>query len=107
MFRSAAALLAMFPACPFDEDSPHRLGGRGEEMRSVLPVGLRVGAEPEPRFVDERGRLKRVSRLFPRHLGCRQASQLGVDERQQFISGFGIALLDGLEDARDVVHGNG
>jgi hypothetical protein len=42
------------------------------------------------------GRLKRVSRLFPRHLGRREASQFGVDERQQFIRSPGVALLNGV-----------
>ena len=76
MFRPAAALLAMLPARPLDEDSPHGLGSRGEEMRSI---GKNSIAQAKPRLMHQRGRLKRVSRLFPRHLGRRKASQLGVD----------------------------
>jgi len=61
-------------------------------------------SQAKPGLMHQRGRLKRVPRLFPRHLGCRKAPQLGVDVRQQFIRSFGVALLDGVEDARHVAH---
>src|SRR6185295_12991057 len=93
MFRAAAALLAMLPARPLDEDSPHGLGSRGEEMRSIGKDSI---AQAKPRLMHQRGRLQRVSRLFPRHLLRGQASQFGVDERQQFIRSPGVALLNGV-----------
>src|SRR6185369_881645 len=65
MFRAAAALLAMFPARALDEDSPHGFGSRGEEMRSIGKDSI---AQAKPGLVHQRGRLKRMSRLFPRHL---------------------------------------
>src|SRR5688572_22066251 len=35
MFRPAAAFVAMLPSRPLDENPPHGLGSRGEEMRSI------------------------------------------------------------------------
>jgi hypothetical protein len=101
MFRAAAALLAMLPARALDEDSPHGLRSSGEEMR---PIGKDSIAQAKPGFVHQRGRLKRVSWLFPRHLGRRQAPQFGVDERQQFIRSTGLALLQGAKNACDFAH---
>jgi hypothetical protein len=93
MFRPATALLAVLPARPLDENPPHGLGSRGEEMRSIGKGSI---AQPKPCLVYQRRRLKRVSRLFPRHLLRGQAAQFGVDERQQFIRSPGVALLDGV-----------
>src|SRR5204862_445215 len=91
MFRPAAALFALLSARPLDKNPPHRLGSRGEEMRSVGKDSI---AEPKPGLVHQRSRLERVSWLLPRHLGCREASQFGVDEREQFIRSLEVALLD-------------
>ena len=45
MFRAATTFLAMLPARPLDENPPHRLGGRGEEMRSIGKDSI---AQPKP-----------------------------------------------------------
>ena len=93
MLRPAAALLAMLPARPLDEDSPHGLGSRGEEMRSIGEDSI---TQAKPGLMHQRSRLKRVSRLFSRHLLRRQESQFGVDERQQFIRSPEVAFFDGV-----------
>lgn len=70
-------------------------------MRSIGEVSI---AQAKPGLVHQRRRLKRVPRLFPCHLLRVHAAQCPINQRQQFISGFGIAVLDGLKDARDVAH---
>jgi hypothetical protein len=63
-----------------------------------------LSAKSEPRFVDERGRLKRVSRLFPSHPLRGELAEFLVNQRQQILSGFCIALLDRLKDLRHFAH---
>ena len=95
------ALLAMFPARALDEDSPHGFGSRGEEMRSIGKDSI---AQAKPGLVHQRGRLKRMSRLFPRHLLRGQLAQFLIDQRQQFVGGIAVALLRAVENARDIAH---
>jgi hypothetical protein len=38
------------------------------------------------------------------HVVRRQSAKFFIDQRQQFLSGFGIALLDALEDLGDIAH---
>ena len=79
---AAAAFLPRLAPGPLDEDAPHRLGCRGEEMRAI---GEDTIAQANPGLMDQSGRLQSVPRLFPRHLGGGQTSQFGVDERHQIV----------------------
>jgi hypothetical protein len=45
--------------------------------------------------------LERISRGLVRHPGRGELAQLLIDEREQFISGFRVATLNGVEDASD------
>ena len=54
--------------------------------------------------MNERGGLKRVAGGFVRHLVRGQAAEFLINQRQQFVGGPGIALLDGGENARDFAH---
>jgi len=38
------------------------------------------------------------------HLQRRELAQLLIDQRQQFIGGMGVALLDAIEDAGHIAH---
>ena len=87
----AAALVAMFSARPLDENPPHGLGSGGEEMRSI---GKNSIAQAKPRLMHQSGRLKCLSRLFPRHLLGGELAQFPVNQQQQFVRGYWIALLD-------------
>ena len=60
--------------------------------------------QPEVRLVDQGRRLERLARLLLGQLRCGQLAQLVVDQRQELLGGLGVAVLDGREDARDVVH---
>ena len=94
-----------FSARIIDENPAHRLRGRGEEMPSVLPALLIVGAEAQPDLVDKRGGLERVSGRLGGHLIGSQLAQFFVDGGQQLLGGLGIALLNRVQDARDFAHG--
>ena len=91
MLRPSAALVAMLSARALDENSPHRLGGRGEEMRSV---GKNSIAEAKPGLMHQRSRLKSLSWPFPRHLLRGELAQFPVNQQQQCVRGYGIAKLD-------------
>src|SRR5262249_10327503 len=74
------------------------------KVGAVLPVRLRITAEPQPGLVDERGRLQRLAGSLVGHLAGGQPTQLLIDDGQQFLGSIGCALLDGVEDARDIAH---
>jgi hypothetical protein len=101
MFRAATAFLAMLAAGTLDEDSPHGLRRRGEEMSTIGKDSI---AQAKPGLVHQRRCLERVPRLFARHLGCRKASQLGVDYWEQFIRSTRIAVLEGAKNTCDLAH---
>ena len=52
----------------------------------------------------QRGGLKCLAQRFVRHLVRSQPPQFLIDQRQQFVPGLGVALLDGSEDSNDLVH---
>ena len=66
--------------------------------------GLLGADEPQVRLVDQGGGLERLAGLLLRELLGGQLAELVVDQRQEFLGRLGIALLDGREDAGDVVH---
>jgi len=100
---SPALEQAIFPR-GIDEDLPHRLRGGGEKVASALPIPLFGSSQAQPGFVNESGGLEGVSgRLVP-HFQGRKASQLFVDQREQFLGGLGLALPHSIENARNVVH---
>ena len=54
--------------------------------------------------MDQRGRLQGMASRLVGHVVRRQSAKFFIDQRQQFLSGFGIALLDALEDLGDIAH---
>ena len=54
--------------------------------------------------MDKRGGLKSVTGGGVRHLLGGQPAQFLIDQRQQFLRSFGVALLNPVEDAGQVVH---
>jgi hypothetical protein len=44
---------------------------------------------------------------FVRHPGSGELAQFLIDQREQFVSGLRITLLEGRQDARDIAHGRG
>jgi hypothetical protein len=79
-----------------DEDPAHRLGGRAEEMGTVLPTRLVVAPKPQPGLMNERGGLKGLTGRFARHFSGRETPQLLINHRQELTSSAGVALVDAL-----------
>jgi len=100
----AAANRALAPR-GFHEDATHCFGGGAEEMRTIRKAGLAIFIdEPQPRLVDERRGLKGLSGQFARHLRASEFAQLPINKREQFVGGLGVAVLNGIEKARNVTH---
>lgn len=70
-----------------DQNTTHRLGCRGEEVRAILPRRLVVGPEAHPRFMDKRRRLESVLGRLVRQLGCGYAAEFGVGVVEQVGAG--------------------
>jgi hypothetical protein len=89
-----------------DEDPPHGLGGRSEEVTTAIPaLAFRHLHQSQVRLVDQGRGLQGLARLLLGHAITCQLAQLVVDQRQQLRGGVRIALLDRRQDARDVSHG--
>src|SRR5262249_25957643 len=105
---AAAGLACSFPAGIFDEDAAHGLGGGGEEMTTAVPaLTLDFAHQSYIRLVDQRRGLERLAGLLLRQPPGGELAQLVVDQGQEGLGGPGVALLDGREDARDIVHRRG
>jgi len=86
------------------QNSAHGLRRRGEKVSTTLKVLVILVGEPQPRFMHERGRLESVAGSFVRHLVSGEFAQLLVNQREQLIGSFGVALLNTVEDTSDVAH---
>jgi len=102
---SAAVADRMTAAGPIDQNASHGLGGGGEKMRAVLPLGLIVTTEPQPRFVDERSGLKGLTGSFMEHFCCGEFAQVIIDQGHELIGRQDIALRDTIQNDSDLVHG--
>src|SRR5665213_2541368 len=85
-----------------NENSPHRLGGRREEVSAILPARIIFANQAKIRLVHQGGRLQRMSGRFSGHAMPGQLAQLIINQRQQLAGGLGLATVDGLEDLRHV-----
>ena len=87
-----------------NEDAPHRLGRRSEEMGGVSEFRVLLADQPQSGLVDQRGGLKGLAGGFVRHPGSRQLAQLFIHQWQEFVRRLWIALLNGRQDASHVAH---
>ena len=103
--RSPPALGPALRRALLDEDAAHGLGRRGEEVAAAVPApGRLVADQPEVGLVDQGRGLERLARLLLRQPLGGELAQLVVDQRQELLGRLRVALLDGREDACDVVH---
>ena len=104
-FLPAAVPRRAFVAGAIDENATHRLRGRAEEVGAILPA-LILPTDPNPRFMDERRRLQRLSRRLARHLLRSDPAQLCVNERKKLIrSDVLLAAGDPIKKQGKIVHG--
>ncbi len=101
----AAALDTRLPPGLLDEDVPHCLSGRPEEMPPPFPSRITRPDETQIRLVDQRRRLQRVARRRLRHSGRRQAAKLGVHQRQQLLRRLLLPPSNAFQYLRDLIHG--
>ena len=102
----ASAFDALLIASPIEKNSPHRLGGRGEEVSPAVPaVGRFAPDQPDVSFVDESGGLEGLAGLLAGESLRRQFPQFIVDEREEFLGGLGVTPLDGGQDVGNLAHG--
>src|SRR5262249_19041410 len=92
------------------EDAAHGLGSGGEEVATTVP-GLFAGVgrilachQSQVSLVYQRRGLQRLTRGFVGQPLRGQPAQLIVHQWQQPIGSLGIALLDIVQDAGDLVH---
>ena len=83
----AAALEPVSPPGVLDQDPPHGLGRRGEEVAASVPGPVGIDADqPQVRLVHQRRGLERLPGRLPRHPLRGQPPQLVVDQGQQLAS---------------------
>ncbi len=97
-----AAAMAESPFAPgvLNEDAPHCLGRRGEEVASAVPLLVSLTSQPEPSLVHQRGRLQGLARGLPGHLGGSQTAQFLVEQRQQPLRCLRVPGVNGFKDLR-------
>jgi hypothetical protein len=105
MFGAAPAFAAAFTAGAVNQHAPHRFGGSGKEMASVLPNRLSIRAEAEPGFVCEGGGLKSLARRLRGHFVRGNLLQLFINQRDEFVRGCCVPLLHAMEDVGEIANG--
>ena len=103
-FQMAPVPRSGLRAGSLNQEAAHGLGGGGKEVATIIPVLRASPDQPQPGLVDQRGGLEGVSGRFVGHLVRGQSAEFFVDEREQFLSGLGFALLHAVEYARDIAH---
>ena len=73
-------------------------------MAALIPTAPGVAHQPQIRLVDQGRRIERVAGSLVGHCCAAEPPQLVVDQRQQLAAGLSIALVDRLEQPRDVGH---
>ena len=68
-----------------DEDASHCLGGHGEEVLAVLPVGPVLVDQPQPRLMHQAGGLQGVAGGLVPESGPGHPRELVVDQRHQLV----------------------
>ena len=94
---------ALMKGVVIDEDPAHHLRCDPEEVGAALPVAAALSDQPKVGFVDERGRLQRMSAPLQAKLTRGDPPQFRVDERQQAIESAPIAAAPVAEQSRDVM----
>ncbi len=88
---TGAPLLALPPSGVFHQDSSHRLRGRGEKVRPILPAAVIRTEQSQPRLMHKGRRLESMPRRFARHFVGGDAPEFLVNQREKFLGGSGIA----------------
>ena len=93
---------ALFAPCIVNQDTPHARGGGGKKLRAIPPFRLGVAPKPQPRFMDERGRLQRLAGRLAGHFRGSQLAELVVHQWKYQFGGLGIAVFGALEQQSEI-----
>src|ERR1043166_493419 len=102
--QSAAVSEPSLAAGVLDQDAPHGLRRRRKKMTASIPLVLARADQTQVGFMHQRGGLKGLAGLLLGHLVGGQPAQLTINQRQQFTSRLGIALLNRFENAGHLAH---
>jgi len=97
----AAAFSGITRARLIDQDLAHEVRSDAQEVRAAAIVGLILCDQADVRFVNQRGRLKRVTGPLVAQLAIGEAAQLGIDQRHQAIKRGLVASSELLQNKRD------
>ncbi len=86
------------------EDMSHGFGGGAEEMPAVLPSLILIADQPQISLMHQGGSLQSLSGRQEGHFVGSESAQFLIDQREQFVSGFAVAVLDPLEDLGHIAH---
>ena len=103
-FAAAAVAKLEFAAGIIDENAAHAFGRGTEEMGAVLPGLVRRAHQAQPGLMNKSGGLECVAGGFTCHAMRRQFSELVINQREQFLGGFGITLVNAIENLCDVAY---
>jgi hypothetical protein len=88
-----------------DQNAPHRLGGRGEEVPATLPVWGQLDIDqPQIRLMYESGWLQGLPGMLVRQASRRELFQLFVNQGEQALRRKGFAVLNLLKNLGNVGH---
>ena len=104
-FGVAAVPAGLFSPRIVDEDAAHRLGRSSEKVGAILPRRLTVAPEAQPRLVDQRRGLERLTGRFAGQLQRGEFPQLAVDKGQNRIRRSGVAISGTVQQNSKVIHG--
>src|SRR5207249_12152965 len=92
-FQTSSVTLCQLAAGTVNEDSAHRLGGGGKEVRAIFKSRIFGANKPKPCFMDEGSGLKSLPGRFTSHFAGGESTQFIVEEVKKLIGGLGVALL--------------
>jgi len=81
-----------------------RIASAAAAKKWAPPIEFRIGLanQAQPGLMHQRGGLQSVVGRFPCHSGRGELAQFAINQRQQFVGGFGVAMLDGFKNAGNV-----
>ena len=100
----AVMLVGFLRASVIDQELPHGHGGRAKEMAPALPARIGIADQSDIRLMHQCSGFQRVVRRFSLHALRCQLAKLIIDERKESVGGAGVALFDGVEETREVIH---
>ena len=88
----------LFATGDINENLLHRSGGGLEEMPAIGEMLVTITGDLQPGFMHESRGLQSLSGFFIGHPDDRELAQFSIDQGEQFLGGFGIALVNAVQN---------